>query len=103
MNKKFITTVHGIELFAIDLPEFVKDVSTRLACACSINKMSETSNTEVAIVQGNFANEIEALLVSDERLTQHGGVKGSTYHLPKTSIQVVLRKGVPARKKASTK
>jgi translation initiation factor 2D len=98
-SSKYLTTVMGLELFDINADEFAKDVANRFACASTTSKVSP-STAEAVILQGNFATEIEALLLSDERLTQHGGVKGATYFLPKNSIQVVLKKGVPARKKA---
>ena len=97
-SNKYITTVMGLELFDINAEEFAKDVSNRFACASSTSKLA-SSSSEAVVLQGNFSIEIEALLLSEERLTQHGGVKGSTYFLPKNSIQVVLKKGVPARKK----
>jgi translation initiation factor 2D len=98
-SNKYLTTVVGLELFDINAEEFAKDVSNRFACASSTSKVS-SSAADAVILQGNFATEIEALLISDERLTQHGGVKGATYFLPKNSILVALKKGVPARKKA---
>jgi translation initiation factor 1 (eIF-1/SUI1) len=102
-SNKYLTTVVGLEYFDISVLEFAKDVANRFACASTCSKLSATATAEAVILQGNFANEVEALLVSDERLAQHGGVKGSTYCLPKNSIDVVLKKGVPSRKKTQVK
>ena len=102
-SNKYVTTVIGLELYDIDLSEFSKDVANRFACASSIDRESTSAATDVVVVQGNLSLEIEALLLSDDKLTDHGGVKGSTYFLPKNSIQIVLKKGVPARKKGQSK
>jgi translation initiation factor 2D len=48
---------------------------------------------------GHLSEELTALLTGDEKLSSHGGVKGSEFSLPKSVIKVNLRKGVPARKK----
>ena len=53
------------------------------------------------VIQGNLVEELEAFLV-DENLTNHGGAKGSDYSIPKTVIDVTLRKGVPSRKKGGS-
>ncbi len=102
-SNKYVTTVIGLELYDINLSEFSKDVANRFACASSIDTESTSAATDVVVVQGNFSVEIEALLLSDDNLTEHGGVKGSTYFLPKNSIQIALKKGVPARKKGQSK
>ena len=102
-SNKYVTTVIGLEQYDIILSEFTKDVANRFACASTIDKESTSAATAVVVVQGNLSVEIEALLLSDETLTEHGGVKGSTYFLPKNSIHIVLKKGVPARKKNQSK
>jgi len=91
-TKKFVTAVRGLHAFGVDAAALAKDGAHRLACSSSVEG-------EEAQFQGNWADELEALLLGDETLSSHGGVKGSTYNLPKNSIEVVLRKGVPARKK----
>ena len=104
-SNKFVTTVRGLEVFGVDPSALAKDVGQRFACASSVVPPPPRTSgggggaTTQVQFQGNLASELEALLLGDESLTNHGGAKGSTYHLPKNSITVVLRKGVPARKK----
>jgi translation initiation factor 2D len=103
-SKKFITRVRGLEAFGIDPVQFSKDVAHRFACSASVDDEADgraalrKGHAEL-VFQGNLADEMEALLLSDESLTSHGGAKGSDYYLPKNSIEVTLRKGVPPRKR----
>lgn len=101
-SNKFVTRVFGLEPFGVDAEALSKDVAHRFACSATVTPAATTNGTTEVLVQGNLADELEALLLSDETLTTHGGAKGSTYHLPKNSVDVVLRKGVPARKKRNT-
>jgi len=103
-SNKFVTRVRGLEDYGIDAAYFSKDVAKRLACSASIETAAapgraalRKSHVEL-IFQGNVVNEIEALLV-DESLSNHGGVKGSEYSVPKEVIDVKMKKGVPGRKK----
>jgi hypothetical protein len=61
---------------------------------CYNNKVSEKGRVKL-VFQGNLSEELTALLTRDETLTSHGGVKGSEYNLPKSVINISLRKGVP--------
>lgn len=98
-GNKFVTVVLGLEAYGVDAAAFAKDASNRFACASSTTPPSTFSGSTEVLLQGNLAGELEALLLSDESLSAHGGAKDSNYNLPKNSINVVLRKGVPARKK----
>lgn len=107
-SKKFVTHVRGFEDFGVDAAELSKEIAQRFACSSSI----EESNTNRAalrkgrvelVFSGNLVDELEAFLLNDPSLCSHGGAKGSPYHLPKNSIQVTLRKGVPARKRRQPK
>lgn len=104
-GKKFITKLRGMEAYGINGQVLAKDVGRRLACQASVETTSETGpalpkGCVEIVLGGNFADELEALLLGDERLCPgHGGVKNSDYKLPKGSVEVVLRKGVPARKR----
>jgi translation initiation factor 1 (eIF-1/SUI1) len=108
-SKKFITFCRGVEDYNVDPKELAKEVSRRFACSSSILDEHNTDGraglkkdrVELEF-QGNLVDELEAFLVGDASLTDHGGAKGSPYALPKNSIRVVLRKGVPARKKRPT-
>jgi translation initiation factor 2D len=107
-SNKFVTRVRGLEHYAIDPSYFSKDVSRRLAISSSIDDDPTTSGRaairkgHVEIVFGaNIVDELEALLTGDESLSSHGGVKDSEYGIPKNVIEVSLRKGVPARKRAA--
>jgi translation initiation factor 2D len=103
-SKKFITRVSGLEAFGLDAVNFSKDVADRFACSASVDDEPDgraaLRKVYVELVfQGNLADEMEALLLSDESLTTHGGAKGSDYYLPNNSIEVTLRKGVRPRKR----
>jgi translation initiation factor 2D len=106
-SNKFVTRVRGLERYAIDPSYFSKDVSRRLAISSSIDD-DPTASGRAAIRKGhveivfgaNIVDELEALLTGDESLSSHGGVKDSEYGIPKNVIEVSLRKGVPARKRA---
>ena len=105
-NRKFITRVRGVEHYGINAMQFKNDISQRLACAGSVEdspmeKLPHKDHVEL-VFQGNIHEELQALLLGDCSLSSHGGVSGgdSGYcQLPKNSIQVILRKGVPGHKK----
>ena len=106
-SNKFVTHVRGLEYYSIDPSYFSKDVSRRLAISSSIDD-DPASSGRAAIRKGhvelifgaNIVDELEALLTGDETLSSHGGVKNSEYGIPKNVIEVSLKKGVPARKRA---
>jgi translation initiation factor 2D len=102
-SRKFETRVIGVELYGIDPNSFAKDVAHRFACSSSVSPSESKSGSDEILFQGNLADELEAMLVSDESLTDHGGAKNSPYCLPKNGVEVILRKGVPARKNQSKK
>ena len=103
-SKKFITKLRGMETYGVNGPLLAKDIGRRLACQATVETTSEkgaalAKGCVEIVLGGNFADELEALLLGDEKLCpSHGGIKNSDYKLPKGSIDVVLRKGVPARK-----
>jgi len=102
-SRKFITKVRGMEAYSVNGQVLAKDVGKRLACQATVETESEGAALPKGCVEivlgGNFASELEALLLGDENLCPgHGGIKNSDYKLPKNSIEVVLRKGVPGRK-----
>jgi len=84
-------------------PELRQELAQRLACAVALDENPAEyklpKNHVELQLQGNMADHLEALLVGDESLTSHGGAKNSPYQLPPQAIDVVTRKGVPARKK----
>lgn len=104
-SKKFVTRVRGMEDYGIDAEYFAKDVAKRLACASSVDTEAADGRPALkkgraeCIFQGSIVAELEALLIGDESLSSHGGVKGSEYSVPKQSLSITLRKGVPGRKK----
>ncbi|GAX19520.1 translation initiation factor 2D [Fistulifera solaris] len=100
-SNKFATEVRGYEEFGLDAETLCHEISQRFACAAKIvttQSSSKRASTEL-LIQGNLAQELEALLTGDVSKTKHGGAKDSPYCLPKNSIQKVLRKGVPAKGK----
>jgi len=112
-SKKFVTRLRGLEEYYFDGMEpaiFCKEVSKRLAISGSIDT-DPSANGRAALPKkghvecvfgANVVDELEALLTGDETLSDHGGVKGSDWpypRIPSAVIKVVLRKGVPARKK----
>jgi len=104
-SKKFVTRVRGLEDYFIDGSNFAKDVSKRLACSSSVDIEASTGRPALkkghveCIFQGNIVTELEALLLGDESLSNHGGIKDSYYSVPKQALSIQLRKGVPTRKK----
>ena len=100
-SNKFVTQVRGFEDLGIDAETLRHEISQRFACASTVvttQNSSKRTSTEL-LIQGNLAQELEALLTGDASKTKHGGAKDSPYCLPKNSIQKVLRKGVPAKGK----
>eukprot|EP00536_Pseudo-nitzschia_multiseries_P009326 jgi/Psemu1/200370/e_gw1.257.67.1 len=112
-SKKFVTRLRGLEEYffeGIEPAVFCKEVSKRLAISGSIDADPSSSGRAALAKKGqaeyvfgaNIADELEALLTGDESLSEHGGVKGGDWPYPRITgavIEVVLRKGVPARKK----
>jgi translation initiation factor 2D len=94
--KKHITKVRGLEQygFSSDPESFCQDVAKRFACAGSVEPTGEQNNKIEWVFQGHLSQELTALLLGDETLSSHGGVKNSPYRLPKGVIDVILRKKV---------
>ncbi|GKY96238.1 hypothetical protein MPSEU_000583700 [Mayamaea pseudoterrestris] len=101
-NRKFVTRVRGMEDYGIHAASFCTDVSRRFACSGAIeeepSEALKKDHVELQF-QGNLAEELEALLTGDASLTSHGGAQNSDYRVPKCCVEVIRRKGVPARKK----
>lgn len=101
-NKKFLTTIRGMEDFGIAATDLQRQIAHRFGCAVGVEEdphQKLRKNHVELVLQGNLVDEVEALLVGDASLTDHGGAKDSPYHIPRNAVEVVLRKGVPARKK----
>mmetsp|Transcript_32158 Transcript_32158/g.67599 ORF Transcript_32158/g.67599 Transcript_32158/m.67599 type:complete len:796 (-) Transcript_32158:293-2680(-) len=103
-RRKFLTRIRGMEEYGVDGEKLSQDVAHRFACSSSalsdpVGRPALKKGRVELVLQGHLSEELTALLTGDESLTSHGGVKGSEYSLPKTVINVVLRKGIPARKK----
>ncbi len=113
-SKKFVTRLRGLEEYiggssTLDPSEFCKVVSKRLAISGSVDHDPAASGRAALPRKGcveyvfgaNVVDELEALLTGDETLSDHGGTKGSWAYprIPGAVIEVILRKGVPARKK----
>mmetsp|Transcript_31393 Transcript_31393/g.41824 ORF Transcript_31393/g.41824 Transcript_31393/m.41824 type:complete len:123 (-) Transcript_31393:262-630(-) len=95
--------------YNINPANFANDISKRLACSSTIENEAapgranlKKNHVEIQF-QGHLVEEIQALLLGNEKLSSHGGVskKGGCeqYCLPKGCIDVTLRKGVPAKRK----
>ena len=103
-RRKFLTRLRGMEEYGIAGEALSQDVSQRFACSSSIEtdpvgRPALKKGRVELVFQGHLSEELTALLTGDEKMTSHGGVKGSEYSLPKSVINVMLRKGIPARKK----
>ncbi|KAI2507301.1 Translation initiation factor SUI1 [Fragilaria crotonensis] len=103
-GNKFVTRLRGVEEYDIDAAALCKEVVRRFACAGTIvdddPQLGALKKGHAEVVfQGNLVEELQALLLGDERLSSHGGAKGSAYSLPKESIAVTLKKGVPSKKR----
>ena len=103
-KKKFLTRIRGMEEYGICGETLSRDVSVRFACSSSVETspvgrpILKKGRVEV-VFQGHLSEELTALLTGNEKLSSHGGAKGSDYHLPQSVLNVALRKGVPSRKK----
>ena len=108
-NRKFITKIRGMESYGVNGQVLAKDIGRRLATQATVETESEkgaalAKGCVEIVLGGNFADEVEALLLGDPKLCpSHGGIKNSDYKLPKNCVDVVLRKGVPARKRTKNK
>lgn len=102
-RKKYSTKVRGLEDYDIDPVAFTKEVTKRFACAGTVETEPEgraalKKGCVELDFQGHLVEELRALLVGDEKLCSHGGAKDSEYALPKSAIDVTLKKNVPAKK-----
>ena len=103
-KRKFLTHLRGFEEYGIGGEDLAQEVSHRFACSSSIEtdpvgRPALKKDRVELTFQGHLSEELTALLTGDEKTSSHGGAKGSEYSLPKSVINVVLRKGVTARKK----
>ncbi|KAL7437942.1 hypothetical protein ACHAXH_003295 [Discostella pseudostelligera] len=103
-RRKFLTRIRGMEEYGVEGESLSQDVSHRFACSATIEttpvgRPALKKGRVELVFQGHLSEELTALLSGDEKLTSHGGVKGGEYNVPKSVINVVLRKGVPAKKK----
>jgi len=103
-RRKFLTRIRGMEEYGVEGESLSQDVSHRFACSATIEtapvgRPALKKGRVELVFQGHLSEELTALLSGDEKLTCHGGVKGGEYNVPKSVINVVLRKGVPAKKK----
>ena len=100
-SKKFCTKVRGMELYGVNPQELRQHLAQRFACAVALEEdVPGLPNQCVELqLQGNFVDEVEATLIGDPSLTDHGGAKDSPYQLPPKAMKVYLGKGVPFRKK----
>jgi translation initiation factor 2D len=103
-KRKYLTRIRGMEEYGIDGESLSNDVSHRFACSasietCPVGRPALKKNRVEIVFQGRLDVELTALLTGDEKLSTHGGAKNAEYNLPKSVINVVLRKGIPAKKK----
>lgn len=103
-KRKFLTRIRGMEEYGIDGKSLSNDVSHRFACSASaetnpFGRPALKKNCVEIVFQGRLDVELTALLTGDEKMSTHGGAKNSDYNLPKSVINVSLRKGIPAKKK----
>jgi translation initiation factor 2D len=103
-KKKFLTRIRGMEEYGLDGESLSNDVSHRFACSASVEsnpvgRPALKKNRVELVFQGRLDVELTALLTGDEKISTHGGAKNADYNLPKSVINVVLRKGIPAKKK----
>ena len=102
-RKKFLTHIRGMEEYGVDGVALSQDVSRRFACSSSVEanpvgRAALKKGRVELVFQGHLSEELTALLTGDD-LSCHGGATDGGYNLPKSVFNVVLRKGIPARKK----
>jgi translation initiation factor 2D len=89
--------------YGVDSTTFANEVSKRFACAHSKESNPEgrpalPKGCSECVFQGNLSQELQAFLTGDESLSNHGGSKGADHLIPKSVIEVKLRKGVSSKK-----
>jgi density-regulated protein DRP1 len=62
-KRKFVTTVHGLEAFGLDLKKTAKAMATKFATGSSVTKVP--GGGEEITVQGDVSAEIEEYLVDN--------------------------------------
>ncbi len=102
-KRKFLTRIRGMEEYGIDGKLLSNDVSHRFACSASVEsspvgRPALKKNCVEIVFQGRLDVELTALLTGDENMSTHGGAKNSDYNLPKSVINVSLRKGIKKKK-----
>ena len=117
-SKKFVTRLRGLEEYfggglVVEPSGFCKVISKRLAISGSVDSDPASSGRAALPKKGcveyvfgaNIVDELEALLTGDESLSDHGATKGGWAYplIPGSAIEVILRKGVPARNKRRRK
>jgi translation initiation factor 1 (eIF-1/SUI1) len=80
-SKKFLTRIRGMEVYGIAAGFLAKDIPSQFSCAATVeehpgNRAALKLGHAELCLQGNWVDELEALLLLDESLTDHGGVKG---------------------------
>ncbi|KAL7542105.1 hypothetical protein ACHAXR_011517 [Thalassiosira sp. AJA248-18] len=103
-RRKFLTRLRGMEEYGVDGEALSQDISHRFACSASaetnpVGRPALKKGRVELVFQGHLSEELAALLTGDEKMSGHGGAKDGGYNLPKSVINVAMRKGVPAKKK----
>ena len=99
-KRKFLTRIRGMEEYGIDGKSLSNHVSHRFACSASVDtnpvgRPALKKNCVEIVFQGRLDLELTALLSGDEKMC---GAKKADYNLPKSVINVVLRKGIAKKK-----
>ncbi|GAB5589857.1 Translation machinery-associated protein 22 [Umbelopsis nana] len=62
-KRKCVTTIHGLEVFDVDLKKAAKMFANRFACGSSVAKNNQ--NQDEIVVQGDFSDELLDLILAN--------------------------------------
>ncbi|ORZ07661.1 translation initiation factor SUI1 [Absidia repens] len=62
-KRKRITTIHGLDIFGVDLKKAAKLFANKFACGSSVAKNNQ--NQDEIVVQGDFSDELIELIIAN--------------------------------------
>ncbi|KAG0167909.1 Translation machinery-associated protein 22 [Apophysomyces sp. BC1034] len=83
-RRKCVTTIHGLDVFEVDMKKAAKMFANKFACGSSVAKNNQ--NQDEIVVQGDFSDELHDLILANWP------------HVPEDNIDIVEE----AKKKKST-
>jgi translation initiation factor 1 (eIF-1/SUI1) len=107
-KKKLATRLRGVEAYGIDPQLLAKDISIRLACSATIDETPELNGRPALSkafqqtceinIHGNWSNEINALLTSDESCRPMVALKNRPIMYQKMLLKLRYRMASPRKR-----